>query len=94
MYTRNERIRLKNSDGTNSTVLAPVTYTKAPEVKKKKSAEKEVKIVTEILDKDDQLNLIASLIEEYLDSVGYESDMYTYAKSKFANIRNVLANGA
>ena len=94
MYTKNNRERVKNADGSNSFLLEPVTYTKQLEVKKKSSAEKEIKIVSEILDKDDQLNLMATLIEEYLDSVGYESNMYTYAKSKFADIRNVLANGA
>ena len=54
------------------------------------SAIKKEEIVKNILDEEDQLNLLASLIEEYLTSVGHTSPLFTYAQGEFAKIRNVL----
>ena len=92
MYTKNNRERVKNADGSNSFLLEPVTYTKQLEVKKKSSAEKEIKIVSEVLDRDDQLNLMARIIEQIGDLIGLDTPEFQYAKIKFAQIEEVLSN--
>ena len=55
-----------------------------------KSAEKKNIIVEDILDEEDQLNLLAALIEEYLESVNYNTPLFLYAKGEFAKIKAVL----
>ena len=57
------------------------------------SALKKEEIVSNILGEEDQLNLLASLIEEYLLSVNHVSPLFTYAQGEFAKIRAVLNNG-
>ena len=75
-------------------VLSPKRQTKKVEYKAKRkfdtSALKKQEIVENILDEEAQLNLSASLQEEYLLSVGYSSPLFDYAKGEYAKIRAVL----
>jgi len=90
-YEYNEQQRLKNPDGTNSTVLAPKEAVAKPQVKRKASADKHKLIANTILSEHDQINMLASLVEEYLVSVNYSSPLFSYAQSKFAEIKAELA---
>ena len=73
-YEIKQQERIKNSDGTNSTVLKPAVAVLKPITKKKASAEKEIIINNTIADRDDQLNLMASTIMEILVHLGLTSN--------------------
>ena len=77
----------------NGFLVEKPKYIEVPEVKKASSAKKKIKITTEILDEDDQLNLLAANVEEmgeFLKTLGFQSELFEYSKIKFAEIRAVL----
>lgn len=83
MITKETRI-------SNNGVLIKKVDVYTPDEKLNSSALKKEEIVSTILDEEDQLNLLATLVEEYLLSVGYTSPVFTYAQGEFAKIRAVL----
>ena len=61
-----------------------------PEVKKKSSAYKEDVIVNTILDRDSQLNLLATIVLQLGELAGLDTPEFTHAKAKFAEIKLAL----
>lgn len=81
---------VKEKRTSNNGVLIKNVDVYIPDEKLNVSAIKKQEIVSTILSEEDQSNLLASLIEEYLNSIGYQSDLFTYSKNEFAKIKAVL----
>ena len=65
-------------------------FEKQPAIKKEASMTKEVVIENTILDRDDQLNLMAVILEQLGDFVLLDTPEFAYAKQKFTEIRAEL----
>ena len=89
-YDKLPRNRPKNSDGSTGMYVEKQMYQKQPDVKKESSKTKEVTIETTVLDRDGQLNLLATLVEQIGDSISLNTPEFAYAKTKFFQIKTIL----
>jgi len=79
----------RNLDGTPSGFIKTVRKYVADDITYNSADKKEI-IVKDILDVEDQLNLLALIVEQIGDSIALDTSEYTYAKAKFAEIKAVL----
>jgi len=54
------------------------------------SAERKEEIVSTVLKEEDQINLLAVIVEQIGDSIGLDTPEYNYAKVEFAKIKTIL----
>ncbi len=84
---RDENGEVINNDG----LMLQEMDDNVAQVKVELSAYKEKEIVTKVLDRDDQLNMLALIIEQIGTHAGLDTAEFTLAKQKFAEIQAILA---
>jgi len=93
-YINNPRERSKNIDGSASFLVKPQTATLVSTTKSKESANKEIAITGSIADRDTQLNLMASTLQELIVHLGLDvnpSPTVSVALEVFAAIQVELS---